>query len=651
MATNEMSAVQTSLQDRLVRFGPIAAGVLAVIVLYWDALVNMWQRWGEQQELSHSYFIPLISAWLIWENRRAISKSVGAPSAIGLVGIAIAGFMLLLGKITHIFLLQQLGFVVAIAGLTAGLGGLSLLRITAAPIAFLLFAVPPPYWVITVLSWNFQQWSSEIGVLMIKAMDIPVYLSGNIIDLGHYKLQVVEACSGLRYLFPFLSIGVMTAYLFRGPLWGKAVIVLSTIPITIVFNSFRIAVTGALVQAYGAEHAEGALHFFEGWVVFLLCLIALFAVVWALTFFMKPRPAPLESIGSPDLKPVTPSTGMPWSRNIVGGALIAAALGFYGLLQVATTDSLIIPERRSFASLPYEFEGWRHEVRPIDPSVAEVLGADDTIVVNFRTPEEETYNLYIAYLEAQRDGRSWHSPRQCIPGGGWQIQEHTILSDETALGAPRNYNRLLITNRNHRQLVYYWYDQRNRKIANEFVMKFWLMFDAIFKQRSDGSMVRVMTAIRDGESVADADARLQGMMTQLDPVLLKAIAEFLQGAIPEDVDMLAGLEMGGIPIATMLGQLSGLPVLFVRKEAKTYGTCKLAEGGDIEGKKLLIVEDVVTSGGAILDGVKQLRERGAEVTDVVCVIDREGSGVENLNEVGLTLQALFTRSELEASGD
>ena len=137
---------------------------------------------------------------------------------------------------------------------------------------------------------------------------------------------------------------------------------------------------------------------------------------------------------------------------------------------------------------------------------------------------------------------------------------------------------------------------------------------------------------------------------EADPAMLRDITLHLKDAIPEGIDLLAGLEMGGIPIATMLAQHSGIPALFVRKEAKEYGTCKIAEGGDIEGKKLLIVEDVVTSGGAILDGVAELRKRGAIVEDVVCVINREASGVDNLKEAGLNLHALFTRSELEAAG-
>jgi orotate phosphoribosyltransferase len=137
---------------------------------------------------------------------------------------------------------------------------------------------------------------------------------------------------------------------------------------------------------------------------------------------------------------------------------------------------------------------------------------------------------------------------------------------------------------------------------------------------------------------------------EADPDLLKHIATAMVKLVPEGVDALAGLEMGGIPLATMLSQLTGLPVLFVRKKAKEYGTCKIAEGGHVRGRKLLIVEDVVTSGGAILDAAKALREEGAELGKVICVIDRESGGPANLAQARLELKALFTMSELKKAG-
>jgi len=137
---------------------------------------------------------------------------------------------------------------------------------------------------------------------------------------------------------------------------------------------------------------------------------------------------------------------------------------------------------------------------------------------------------------------------------------------------------------------------------------------------------------------------------EADPVLLRHVAEAMRPLVPADSDALAGLELGGIPIATVLSQLTGLPARFVRKQAKTYGTCRLAEGGDVAGLRLCVVEDVVTSGGAILDAAAALRAAGAVLGPVVCAIDREAGARERLAAEGLELYALFTRTELETAG-
>lgn len=135
------------------------------------------------------------------------------------------------------------------------------------------------------------------------------------------------------------------------------------------------------------------------------------------------------------------------------------------------------------------------------------------------------------------------------------------------------------------------------------------------------------------------------------PDLLRSIGEALSDLVPDDVDALAGLETGGIPLAVILGQVTGLPTLFVRKEAKTYGTAKLAEGGETEGRRLLIVEDVVTSGGQVAASVADLRARGAIVERAVCVIDRESGGVEALAQHGIHLASLFTMTDLQRAAN
>ncbi len=130
-----------------------------------------------------------------------------------------------------------------------------------------------------------------------------------------------------------------------------------------------------------------------------------------------------------------------------------------------------------------------------------------------------------------------------------------------------------------------------------------------------------------------------------DPVLLRAIAEQMAPLIPQDTEILAGLEMGGIPVATALSLVTGLPTLFVRKQPKNYGTCQFAEGRDFKGKKLLIIEDVVTTGGQVLLSTRDLRAKGAIIDHVLCVIHR-GQG-NPLEAAQLKLTPLFTMEELK----
>lgn len=136
---------------------------------------------------------------------------------------------------------------------------------------------------------------------------------------------------------------------------------------------------------------------------------------------------------------------------------------------------------------------------------------------------------------------------------------------------------------------------------------------------------------------------------EADPALLGEIARILVALLPSDVDALAGLELGGVPLATMVSHFCGLPSLFVRKHAKTYGTCRLAEGGSVDAKRLVVIEDVITSGGQVVESARALRERGAQITTVLCVIDREAGGRQNLAAEGLELRAAFTMAQLSAA--
>jgi orotate phosphoribosyltransferase len=134
-----------------------------------------------------------------------------------------------------------------------------------------------------------------------------------------------------------------------------------------------------------------------------------------------------------------------------------------------------------------------------------------------------------------------------------------------------------------------------------------------------------------------------------DPLLLARVAREMIQLLPQDTELLGGLELGGVPIATSVSGILGMPALFVRKQAKEYGTCKLAEGPDVSGKRVTLIEDVITTGGAVRDATNALRAAGAIVEVVVCAIDRSPAGQNPLEDVGLEVRSVLTKADLDAA--
>lgn len=146
-----------------------------------------------------------------------------------------------------------------------------------------------------------------------------------------------------------------------------------------------------------------------------------------------------------------------------------------------------------------------------------------------------------------------------------------------------------------------------------------------------------------------ADTYFDKYLFESDPALLARVADQMVGLLPDDTELLGGLELGGVPIATAVSARTQLPALFVRKQAKEYGTAKLAEGPSVEGRRITLIEDVITTGGAVRDATNALRQLGAIVEVVVCAIDRSPEGENPLADVGLEVRPVLTRAELDAA--
>jgi exosortase D (VPLPA-CTERM-specific) len=428
--------------------------------------------------------------------------------------------MHIIGKLSSLYLLSQLGFIVALIGIVLGLGGYSLLKVTLVPIAFLIFAIPMPYFIDAVLSWRLQIISSELGVAFIRLFQIPVFLEGNVIDLGQYKLQVVEACSGLRYLYPLMSLGFLAAYFFQAPLWQRALVFLSTIPITILMNSLRIGVVGIMVDNFGPQDADGFLHMFEGWIIFLACAILLVGLMHLLARVGSGKGF-FQAFYPPKIEPVRPSDNVPLSASrlpLISCLILLCATGLATYLVSARQE--VLPQRALFAAFPAKIGDWTGRTSSLDRETEKGLGMTDYIISDFVKRDGRPVNLYIAYYATQRSGISPHSPSVCLPGNGWQMTVFERTSYENAEhGISLPLNRVIMSKGNNRELVYYWFEERGLKIANEYVSKLYLLKDAILKNRTDGALVRLTTQIFPGEQESDADKRLQQFMQTLMPSL------------------------------------------------------------------------------------------------------------------------------------
>lgn len=512
-------------QERLLLWAVALLGLGLVAAAYHSGIANLVDRWGGEEEYSHGFVIPLIAAYFLWSRREALKRIPLRPSWTGVALVAYGVFQLALGELSALYILVHTSLLIVLCGLVLAYAGWAMLRAVLVPILLLGFAIPLPYFIDAILTWRLQIVSSVLGVSVIRGFGIPVFLDGNVIDLGILKLQVVEACSGLRYLFPLMSLGFIAAYMFRAPFWQRALVFLSTIPITIVMNSFRIGMVGMLVDRYGIAAAEGFMHDFEGWAVFMACTAILLAEISVLALLSGSRETQGPAFGPPPV-PARLQRGAAANQRVSTplvlslGVLALAAAGVTALPERAE----VLPPREPLVSFPTEVGPWQGRQGALDTAVLNGLQMDDYLYAEFARSAGSPVHLFVAFYESQRKGVSPHSPRVCIPGGGWRITELQRTTVETP-GGTLPLTRAVIEKGSERQLVYYWFQQRGRRMANEFVMKAYLLVDALWRNRTDGALVRLVTPVAANERLETADARLLGFLERVDPMLVRFIPE------------------------------------------------------------------------------------------------------------------------------
>lgn len=505
----------------LVMFGLLLAGSLPI---FWIGIVSLGRAWVTP-EYSHGPLIPLISLYLFLRELRR-DPLLGPTASVrwpGLVVIILALTVAVLGNLARIADIVTYAMILWLGGVVLVVFGWHRGSRHQLPVLHLVFMLPLPqflYWQLTIL---LQSYSSQLGVWFIDAAGVSVFLEGNVIDLGVYKLQVAEACSGLRYLFPILSFSYLFSILYRGPLWHKAALLLSAAPLTVLMNSVRIGVIGILVDRYGIEQAEGFLHFFEGWVIFLACISILFGLAVILQR-LTPNPLPLSEAIDLDTAGFGPILTRIFAiRGSIMLTLAAALTLSISLAWVAQrpAETMVIA-REPFALFPRQIGDWSGSTALLDVDIERVLGASDYLNATYATAGEPGFvNLFVAFYDKQTDGSGIHSPEVCLPVGGWEIfslTPHRV--DFTAAGyGAFMVNRAVIQKGFSKQLVYYWFEQRGKRMINDFRAKLSVVYDGLTIGRTDGALIRYVTPIGEEETEAAAEARMMRFISQSLPPL------------------------------------------------------------------------------------------------------------------------------------
>ena len=258
-------------------WGQAAALTLLVGVLYFDVLRRLVLQWANDPNFSHGFFVPLFSAYIVWQRRQRLAELAIRPSWLGLVVMAGALSVLVVGVLGAELFLSRTSLLLLLAGLVIQLLGWNWLGAMAFPWAFLILMIPIPAILFNQVAFPLQLLAAQMATGLLSLLGVPVLREGNVIQLASMSLEVVEACSGIRSLVSLLTLALIYGYLLEPRVWRRLLLALAAIPIAVMANAVRVMGTGLLGEYWNPDKAQGFFHEFSGWVIFVLSLGMLFA--------------------------------------------------------------------------------------------------------------------------------------------------------------------------------------------------------------------------------------------------------------------------------------------------------------------------------------------------------------------------------------
>jgi len=253
-------------------------------------LVNMVTEWAGVEEMGHGFFVPFVAGYVIWQDRERILAKPVKPCYPAAILILWGFFQMVLGFLGADFFVTRTAFLIVLVGVIWTLAGTAVVRALLFPLCILLFMIRIPLFVYQQLTFPLQIFASKVATGMLMLSGIPVLRDGNVLELPSQRLEVIEACSGIRSLLSLTFLSLTYAYIFDGRRWMRPVLFLCAIPIAIGANAFRITLTGILSE-YNKALAEGFFHSFEGWLLFMVALVGLVTTHRLICRFWRPAHA------------------------------------------------------------------------------------------------------------------------------------------------------------------------------------------------------------------------------------------------------------------------------------------------------------------------------------------------------------------------
>jgi exosortase D (VPLPA-CTERM-specific) len=501
-----------------VRRWQMATLLLLIVWLYASTLSHLFLQWINDKNFSHGIFVPLFALFVLWQDRKKLASILSSPSWTGLPLIALSMVMLVLGIWGAELFFSRVSLLILLAGLIVLFRGWTLFRAVLFPWAFLILMIPIPNIIIQQVTFPLQMLAAKLSTGLLQEIGVPVLRQGNIIKLAAMPLDVAEACSGIRSLLTLVTLAIIYGYLMETRMWVRVALVCLAVPIAVVANSFRVFGTGLLVQYWEPDKALGFFHTFEGWLIFVVALIMLFAVHRLISLIWKSGPVAPDHATKQNEQPsreILVTSGSP-RFGIAAVLLLAAAIGLQ-----AHSHNEVFPPRAALSSLPSQMGGWTGTDDPLDQQTLDILGPGEFLVRDYIQEKhpQEWINLYIAYFPSQKANDTIHTPNHCLPGSGWIPVTKQVIQIKRPDGSSFPANRYVGSISGERQLAIYWFQAHGRVIANEYWAKYYLISDSIHMNRSDGALVRFITPILEGESPDAAQERIMKLGSPLLPLL------------------------------------------------------------------------------------------------------------------------------------